>query len=203
MVLGTLLLAAMALCVPTRAEEAKNGTVTGILTAKGTEWIEVKAEGEKESVRYIPCWRGGLPKDGGGFDKGTLETIKKTPVATLVKVAWQLEEAKRRIVSLEVIAPVEKSGTVTGTVVAKGETWIDVTPDKVGDKQGPTERYWPRWIGGMPKDGGGLDKDMLRAIAAAKVGDKVEIKWMYDERKRVVQLTVTVPAPPPATDTRK
>jgi len=81
--------------------------------------------------------------------------------------------------------PVAKSGTMTGTITEKGETWI-----RVKDAEGNSERFMPRWIGGMPNDGGGLDKDMLKQIAAVKAGDKVEVKWVFEERKRVVELKV-------------
>jgi len=81
--------------------------------------------------------------------------------------------------------PTTQSGTMTGTVTEKGETWI-----RVKDAEGNSERFMPRWIGGAPKDGGGLDKEMLKQIAAVKAGDKVEVKWTFDERKRVVELKV-------------
>jgi hypothetical protein len=31
---------------------------------------------------------------------------------------------------------------------------------------------------------------LLKQIAAVKVGDKVEVKWVFNERKRVVELKV-------------
>ena len=81
--------------------------------------------------------------------------------------------------------PAVKSGTMTGTITEKGDTWI-----RVKDAEGNSERFMPRWIGGAPKDGGGLDKEMLKRIAAVKAGDKVEVKWVFEERKRVVELKV-------------
>jgi hypothetical protein len=158
------------------------GTVIGILTAKGETWIEVKAEGEKEAVRYVPFWHGGTPNQGGGFDRQMIEIIKKIPVSNLVKLTWQMQE-HRRIVSLETIVPKEKSGTVVGRVVAKSEAWVDVKPEG-----GPTERYLPRWSGGAPNAGGSLNRDTLRAIAALTIGQKVRIQWTYDERKRVIKI---------------
>lgn len=165
-----------------------NGTVTGIVTAKGDNGISVKADGDKEAVRYIPFWRGGLPKDGGGPDKATIEALKKVLVANRVKIVWELQEKSRRIVSIEVLAPAEKSGVTEGVIVAKETGWIDV---KAAGDAGVTERYSARWIGGMPNDGGGLDKTVLAAIAACKVGDHVRISWSYDERLRIVQMQVT------------
>ncbi len=182
-----------------RAEEGKqepsNGTVTGILTSKGVDWIEVKADGEKTGTKYAPYWRGGMPKDGGGYDKATLEAIKKLIVPGRVTVVWEFQE-RRRIVTVEEIAPAAKEGTVTGTVVAKGENWIDVQPEKA-----PADRYTPRWLGGLPKDGGGPDKAMLAAFKELAIGDTVELKWLYDERLRAVEVkkvekAVTPPAAP-------
>ena len=166
---------------PAPEEGAKGGTVTGILTAKSKEWIEVKAEGEKESQRYLPFWHGGNPDQGGGLDEAMLETIAKIPVSNLVRLEWKMEE-HRRIVRIEVVKPAEPSGTVTGKVVAKGETWFDLKPEG----KGPTERYVPEWHGGAPAEGGGLDKEMVSAIGKLKVGDTAKVAWRYDERKRVV-----------------
>ena len=168
---------------PPPAEEPQSGTVTGILTAKGEGWIEVKAEGEKESRRYLPFWHGGMPDEGGGLDQAMVETIAKIPVTNLVRLEWKMEE-HRRIVRLEVVKPAESSGTVTGRVVALGDTWLDLKPEG----KGPTERYLPEWHGGMPADGGGLDKEMIAAIGRLRVGDTARVQWRYEERKRVVGL---------------
>jgi len=178
-------LAMLGLGTALRAEptEGQKGTLTGLLTAKGEAWIEVRADGDQDAKRYIPHWRGGLPKDGGGPDKAMLDAIKKLRVPNRVKLDWEFAE-HLRVNSVEIIEPKEKSGVVEGEVTAKGEAWVEVKP--AGDA--PAERYVPRWIGGMPKDGGGLDKDALRVIGEVKVGDKVRVEWAYEERLRVVSL---------------
>ncbi|MBA4388189.1 MAG: hypothetical protein C0404_09425 [Verrucomicrobia bacterium] len=165
-----------------QAGEPAGGTVSGILVAKGETWIEVKADGAAEAVKYIPFWRGGLPKDGGGFDKEMLETIKTLAAGNRVTLTWKMEE-HRRIVSIKQLAPAGKSGTVGGEVADRGDNWIDVKA-----ASGDVERYMPKWVGGAPKDGGGFDKDMVKKLAGFKAGDKVTIKWIYDERKRVVEI---------------
>ncbi|MEN6402754.1 MAG: hypothetical protein ABFD94_12500, partial [Armatimonadia bacterium] len=124
-------------------------------------------------------WRGGAD---GGFDKEMLATIRKLVVPNRVELVWQMQE-RPRLVSVKMLVPEEKEGTVTGVVTAKGETWIEVTPEG-----GATQRYWPRWIGGMPAQGGGFDRDMLRVFAGLTVGQKVTVKWAYDERLRAVQV---------------
>ena len=164
------------------AAEGDKGTLTGMLTAKGENWIEVRADDAKESKRYIPNWIGGLPKDGGGPDRAILETIKKLRVPNRVQLNWAFIE-HLRVVGVEWFEPKDKTGVVEGEVTAKGENWVEV---KSGDK--PVERYSPRWSGGLPKDGGSLDKDALHAIAEVKVGDKVRLEWAYEERLRVVSL---------------
>ena len=158
------------------AAEGDKGTINGLLTGKGENWIEVRADDAKESKRYIPNWIGGAPKDGGGADKATIEAIKKLRVPNRVKLDWAFTE-HLRIVSVEMLEPKEKSGVIEGTVTAKGENWIEV---KSGDA--PTERYSPRWAEGGP------DKDALRAIRESAVGDKVRIEWAYAERLRIVSL---------------
>jgi len=178
--------------------EPMNGTVTGILTAKGADWIEVKADGAREPIRYVPFWRGGLPREGGGYDQDTLKAIKSLVVPNRIKVVWEMQE-RRRIVSVEMLIPEKKEGTTSGKVTAKGETWLEVTPDKE-----PPVRFWPRWVGGLPKDGGGLDKAIIATIKELKVGDWVEVKWSYDERLRAIEIhKVEAPAPPAATAEEK
>lgn len=191
---------------PVKHEEATQGTVTGILTGRGDNWISVKAEGAREAVRYMPPWRGGMPSEGGGPDKAILEAIKKLIVTNLVEVTWEMQENTRRIISVKMLTSDQKAGTVSGTVVAKGEAWIDVKP-----KDGPTERYMAKWVPGPlnaegKPSGGGMDKDMMKAITALKIGSTVDVKWAADERKRLDTLTVTAeppaptPAPAPATE---
>lgn len=78
------------------------------------------------------------------------------------------------------------SGEVDGVVKEKGKTWVRV------EIQGQQEsvRFTPVWSGGLPKDGGGLDKEMLKKIRAVKAGSRVKIKWKYEERPRVLSLEV-------------
>lgn len=174
-----------------------SGTVEGILTAKGENWIAVKAEGAREPIRYLAVWRGGLPSEGGAPDKATVEAIKKLMLANLVSVTWEMQENQRRIVTVKMIISDQKAGTVSGTVVAKGDAWIEVKP-----KEGPTERYTAKWVpgpageDGKPK-GGGMDKEMVKTIATIKIGSTVDVNWTADERKRLESITVTAEPPAP------
>jgi hypothetical protein len=83
--------------------------------------------------------------------------------------------------------PAVKEGTWTGKVTEKGADWI-----RVLNGDGKSERFTPQWVGGMPP-AGGLDKAMVAKIQLVKVGSAVKIKWVWNERMRVVELTVTAP----------
>src|SRR5262245_18798236 len=77
------------------ADEGKKGSVSGVVTAKGDNWIEVKADGEEKPRRYTPHWKGRLPKDGGGPDKEVVAKIKETPLKARVRIEWVFEERPR------------------------------------------------------------------------------------------------------------
>ena len=85
-----------------KKEGEKKGTVTGVVTAKGENWIEVKADGEEKARRYVPHWRGGNPKDGGGPDKEMVAKIKEVPVKARVRLEWTFEE-RPRVEKIEVL----------------------------------------------------------------------------------------------------
>ena len=161
----------------------KNGVIEGILISKDKNSITVLPDGAKEPKRFTPHWRGGLPKDGGGLEKKMLEEIRNLITTNRVRVKWEFEE-RPRVVEVETLVPKSKKGTIRGTVVAKSKNSIDVKPfDK-----GPVERYLPHWRGGNPSAGGGLDKKVLQQLDPIKVGQKVTVKWEYEERKRVVNI---------------
>jgi hypothetical protein len=80
----------------------RSGTVVGTLTEKGENWIEVKADGEEKARRYVPHWVGGAPKDGGGFDKKIVATIRKLKVGSRVRLEWEFEE-RPRVVKVDVL----------------------------------------------------------------------------------------------------
>jgi uncharacterized OB-fold protein len=159
------------------------------VTAKGDAWIEVKADGAAKAERYTAQWRGGLPKSGGGPDKEIVAAIAKAKVGDRVTVKWTSDERKR-VIGLSVQQAVSRpgegaGGTVTGAVTAKGENWVEVKAD--GAEK--AERYIPR------RTGPNSDKEVLAQIAKVKVGDKVNLKWTFQEHKRVLSITVVPPAP--------
>jgi hypothetical protein len=79
--------------------EKKSGTVTGEVTAKDKNWIEVKADGEEKARKYVPYWRGG---NTGGFDKDVLKTIAEVKIGSRVRLEWEFNE-RPRAVKIEVL----------------------------------------------------------------------------------------------------
>jgi hypothetical protein len=88
-------------------EKERKGTVSGVVTAKGDNWLEVKADGEEKARRYVPHWRGGAPDKGGGLDKDMVAQIKKVEVNARVRIEWEFEE-RARVVKLEVLKKDDK-----------------------------------------------------------------------------------------------
>jgi hypothetical protein len=89
-------------------DKKRSGTVVGELTAKGKNWIKVRADGEATPRQYVPHWVGGAPKDGGGPDKKMLQAISKLEVGSRVRLEWEFEE-RPRVVKVEVLkAPAKK-----------------------------------------------------------------------------------------------
>lgn len=80
----------------------------------------------------------------------------------------------------------KKKGSLVGVVTAKGPVWIEVKAD--GEEKG--RRYTPHWRGGLPKDGGGLDKEMLETFSKLKVGTRIRLAWEFQERPRAVKIEV-------------
>ena len=82
--------------------------------------------------------------------------------------------------------PEARKGVVTGVVTEKGKNFIAVKAD--GEEQ--ARKYTPHWSGGLPKDGGGLDKKMLAEIKKTPLKARVRLEWSYEERPRVEKIEV-------------
>jgi hypothetical protein len=48
--------------------------------------------------------------------------------------------------------------------------------------------FMAHWRGGLPKDGGGLDQEMLATLERFKPGQRVKIDWSWQERRRIEQI---------------
>lgn len=90
-------------------EEGRKGTVTGLVTSKGDNWIEVKADGEEKGRKYFPHWVGGNPAQGGGPDKKIIAEIKKTPLKSRVSLEWLFEE-RPRVEKIELLSKPKTNG---------------------------------------------------------------------------------------------
>lgn len=84
-------------------------------------------------------------------------------------------------------APLEgKKGVALGTLVDKGPNFIELKAD--GEEKG--RRYVPPWVGGAPAQGGGPDKKIVKLISELKVGSRLEVEWVFEERLRVLAVKV-------------
>jgi len=70
------------------------GTVVGTVVNKGRAWIQIRSDSGK-THRYIPPWRGGSPRDGGGPDKQIVAAIRKLKAGNRVRVKWYVNDHLR------------------------------------------------------------------------------------------------------------
>jgi len=82
-------------------------------------------------------------------------------------------------------APAATAGTYEGTVVTVDPKGLLTL--KMAD--GSEQRLVPRWLGGLPTDGGGFDPAMVAQIAQLQPGQRVRAAWEWDERPRIVTLS--------------
>jgi hypothetical protein len=111
--------------------------------------------------------------------------------AVLVGGAWgvvQLSAGEQQAFAQEKEKnPLEgKKGKVVGTVVKKADNFIEVK----GAGEEEARKYFPEWRGGLPAQGGGLDKEILKTFRELKIGSRVEIEWVFHERLRALKVTV-------------
>jgi len=105
----------------------------------------------------------------------TLAQLAGVPVHAQDKKAKNPEEGKK--------------GVTVGMLVKKDEKSIEVMAD--GEEK--ARRFVPQWKGGAPAKGGGFDKDMLKTFAELKVGSRVEVHWVFEERLRALKVVVLRP----------
>jgi hypothetical protein len=173
------------------ATRPTSGKVVGIVTAKTDKHLSVKAEGASESKEYL------LVPPGGTQSPAVQTGLKTVFVSNLVALEWQTQKDQPVLTSIHTIVPNTRSGVLIGKVIAldavaspTSSPYLDVKP-----VQGFTERYFAAWVGK------GYDPVVIHAIGDLHPGDKVQVTWYCDERKRAtkVQLIARAPAEPPAT----
>jgi hypothetical protein len=159
----------------------KSGKVTGIITAKSDKDIKFKPEGAKEPQRYLLA----APADGAPSAE-MQAAMKKVFVTNLVVLEWVGEEDPV-VRSIHSIHAKNRSGVTSGTVVAVEPTGdpphFDVKPSGLGF----TERYQPHYDPAAKR----WEEKPASVIAKLKVGDKVKVTWVYDERKHPKDIQVT------------
>jgi len=70
------------------------GTVVGVVVRTGGRWVDIKSASGK-TERYIPHWRGGMPRDGGGPDKAMVALIARLKAGQRVVVRWSVDHHLR------------------------------------------------------------------------------------------------------------
>lgn len=210
----------------------RSGTDSGVIQktmpARGA-FVLVSDQGHVRA--YVPHWRGGLPKDGGGPDPKIVELVRSLSVGDRVELKWEWEE-RFRVVKLRreegdkprhekpawagkpehgkpehgrpehgrpdkpehephpladqlEAPPTQTKGWVSGTVVRADPKGLLILKDETGAEH----RFTPHWRGGLPQDGGGFDQAMVACVAKLQPGQKVNVRWEWEERPRLAELT--------------
>jgi hypothetical protein len=157
------------------------GHLFGIVTDKNDKGLTVKSD-DPTAVTHFP-----RPEQNQAVGK-VWPTIFPDH---LVEVAYNMVDGKPVLTGLKLASPTKGSGTETGILMdrkAEGpKIYVDV---KVG--KNPTMRFVPNWDNSIKA----YRKDTVGAMAAANIGDKVEIGWIADpERVHLTGIRVVAKAP--------
>ena len=156
----------------------KSGEVFGILASKGTAWIEVK-EDDGFTHRYLSPWQGGSPTNGGGFDPKIIEKIGGLVVGNRIWFSWYWD-GHLRVNKIRMIRPRKQNGVFAGYLLEKGENWFDARTE--GGKI--PWRFYVRWRGGLPENGGGYDTERLNFLNDFDPNLPIRFSWSYELRPR-------------------
>ena len=157
----------------------REGLVRGILNAKGEAWVEVKND-NGYLHRYLAPWLGDGPSKGGGFDPATLARIKQLVVGNRVNITWFFD-GHLRLISVEHEMPEEKGGIFEGYVLEVGDRWIDAQ----NKDEGKPWRFYLKWNGGYPENGGGYDLEVLEELKNHEPTNPIRFHWSFDLRPRI------------------
>jgi len=80
------------------------------------------------------------------------------------------------------------SGISTGEIVGRDGAKLLVRTDE------GVLLFMPHWRGGLPKDGGGLDAAMRQRLEAFRPGQRVTIRWVWQERRRIEAIELAAAA---------
>ena len=160
--------------------EPRSATQQGIMANKGPDFAIIKEDGEGFIRRYTL-----IDPAGGGLNHALANELKGIVTTVRVEFSWTRVGGTRVLQRIAKQPHPTQSGTVTGMVIDQGPNYVDVKPDDE-----PPRRYIPRWIGGMPHQGGGPEKHVAIQIAQVRVGNRVKVDWVYDSRRRVTAIQV-------------
>jgi hypothetical protein len=156
----------------------RSGEAFGILTSKGTAWIEVK-EDEGFTHRYLSPWQGSSPTNGGGFEPKILSRFEELVVGNRIWLSWYWD-GHLRVKKIRLIKPTHKNGVFAGYFLEKGDKWFDARSE--GGKI--PWRFYVRWVGGLPENGGGYDTKSLGLLNEVDPNLPIRFSWSYDFRPR-------------------
>jgi hypothetical protein len=144
-----------------------SGKVSGIVFDKGERWMKVKADGDKEPIKYV--W-------GSDADKKLLKTLQGIFSVSRVQLTWKLNGDERQIVGIRKTTRMVRS-TVTGVVLGTHGWWVEIKP-----KNGVPDGYAATY----PKEKWEATQKQLKEL---EKGDVVTISYYTDfERHRIESL---------------
>ena len=127
-------------------------------------------------------------RPNGGKDVGEIlvpeklsDTFSHLVTSNRLRVEWTKNEDQSHPIATKInnLRPKTDEGSLVGNIVAKwDENWIEIKP-----VEGPLRRYQPRRLERRS------DLNAGRLIRQAKLGTKVRVEWIYDERLRLVNLS--------------
>ena len=171
-----------------RGEEGSSSDGSRHTGSQSEVSIDVVPEGEKRAQRFQ------LVSPGAVLDPKAAAFSRGLPLGSEVQVTWTRDVGGRRVTNLAFIAGPGESGLLSGKVTDKSATWIDIRED-----QGKIDRYSPHWMIAGYAPPGGLEKEMLAAIAQRNIGDRVQIRWVIIEGNRRVSTMRVLAIATPAT----
>ncbi len=144
-----------------------SGKVSGIVFDIGEKWMKVKADGDKEPIKYV--W-------GSDADKKLLKSMKGIFSVSRVQLTWKLKDDERHIVGIRKTTRLVR-GSVTGVVLGAHGWWVEVKP-----RNGVPDGYAATY----PKEKWQATEKQIKEL---EKGDVVTINYYTDfERHRIESL---------------
>lgn len=156
---------------------------------KVDKWVLTVRTQSGETLELCPRW----VQEGGSWQpaRPARTILPALEAGEMVRVSWTMDERenRRRIDTIEVTSA--REGTLKGTVVSATASELVVKPiEKPG-----TVRLNTRWV---QIEGKWVpDPQISRVISSLRAGDKLTVRWAWDEegRKRIVAVSDIVRAP--------